>query len=102
MQLIAGRTAQEYNRRKDRKGAYWEDRYHATAIERDDHLFRCIIYLDLNMVRAGVVSHPSDWEFSGYNEIYNLRQRYVLINYMRLTQLLNIQSVEELKKTHSG
>jgi len=61
MQLIAGRTAQEYNWRKNRKGAYWEDRYHATAVERDDHLFRCMAYLDLNMVRAGVVSHPSDW-----------------------------------------
>jgi len=33
MQLVAGRTGQEYNQRKDRKGAYWEDRYHATAIE---------------------------------------------------------------------
>jgi putative transposase len=30
MQLIAGRTAQEYNRRKNRQGAFWEDRYHAT------------------------------------------------------------------------
>ena len=30
MQLIAGRTAQEYNQRKGRKGAFWEDRYHAT------------------------------------------------------------------------
>ena len=26
MQLIAGRMGQEYNHRKDRKGAYWEDR----------------------------------------------------------------------------
>ena len=33
MQLIAGRTAQEYNERKNRHGAFWEDRYHATAIE---------------------------------------------------------------------
>ena len=40
MQLVASRTAQEYNWRKNRKGAYWEDRYHATAIEQDDHLFR--------------------------------------------------------------
>jgi REP element-mobilizing transposase RayT len=32
MQLIAGRTGQEYNQRKRRKGAFWEDRYHATAI----------------------------------------------------------------------
>ena len=33
IQLIAGRIAQEYNQRKDRQGAFWEDRYHATAIE---------------------------------------------------------------------
>jgi putative transposase len=40
--LIAGRTAQEFNQRKGRKGAYWEDRYHATAVASDDHLVRCI------------------------------------------------------------
>jgi len=33
MQLVAGRTGQEFNQRKGRKGAYWEDRYHATAVE---------------------------------------------------------------------
>ena len=52
MQLIAGRTAQEYNQRKNRHGAFWEDRYHATAIQADEHLHRCLIYIDLNMVRA--------------------------------------------------
>ena len=50
MQLIAGRTAQEYNQRKDRQGAFWEDRYHATVIETDEHLHRCLVYIDLNMV----------------------------------------------------
>jgi REP element-mobilizing transposase RayT len=29
MQLIAARTGQEYNIRKQRKGTFWEDRYHA-------------------------------------------------------------------------
>ena len=33
MQLIAGRTGQEYDIRKGRRGAFWEDRYHATAVE---------------------------------------------------------------------
>ena len=33
MQLIAGRVGRSYNRRKSRKGAFWEDRYHATAVE---------------------------------------------------------------------
>jgi REP element-mobilizing transposase RayT len=60
MQLIAGRTAQEYNERKNRHGAFWEDRYHASAIEADEHLHRCLVYIDLNMVRAGAVDHPSN------------------------------------------
>jgi putative transposase len=36
--LAAGRTGQEYNVRKNRKGAFWEGRYHATAVERDRYL----------------------------------------------------------------
>jgi putative transposase len=40
IKLIAGRTGQEYNQRKNRKGAFWEDRYHATAVEKGAHLFR--------------------------------------------------------------
>jgi putative transposase len=67
--LIAGRTAQENNRRKLRKGAFWEDRYHSTAIETGEHLLRCLVYIDLNMVRAGVVRHPSELPHGGYNEI---------------------------------
>ena len=69
MQLIAGRTAQQFNQRKKREGAYWQDRYHATVIQTGDHLIRCLVYIDLNMVRAGVVSHPSHWQASGYIEI---------------------------------
>jgi hypothetical protein len=52
MPLIAGRTAQEYNQRKARGGTFWQDRYHATAIEADEHLHRCLGCIDLNMVRA--------------------------------------------------
>src|SRR5512137_673753 len=30
MHLVSGQVAQEYNSRKDRRGAFWDDRYHAT------------------------------------------------------------------------
>ena len=73
--LIAGRTAQEYNKRKHRKGAFWEDRYHATAIESGEHLLRCLVYIDLNMVRAGAVDHPSKWPHGGFNEIQSPRRK---------------------------
>jgi len=71
LQLIAGRTAQEFNLRKKRKGAFREDRYHATAVETDEHPAKCIVFIDLNMVRAGVVRHPTEYRLSGFNEIRN-------------------------------
>ncbi len=102
MQLIAGRSGQEYNRRKGRKGAFWEDRYHATAIESGEHLWRCLVYVDLNMVRAGVVKHPSEWKWSGYHEIQKPKTRYRLIDHDKLRGLLNADSNETLVRTHRG
>ena len=100
IQLIAGRTGQEYNQRKNRKGAFWEDRYHATAVETDNHLMQCLVYMDMNMVRAGVVSHPSEWGFSGYNEIQSPHERYALIDYEGLRKLLDFSGIDELSEAY--
>jgi putative transposase len=100
VQLAAGRTAQEYNQRKSRKGAFWEDRYHATAVQTDRHLVQCIVYMDLNMVRAGVVSHPSEWPHSGYGEIQNPPERYRLIDRKALMALLGITDSDQLSQSH--
>jgi len=97
MQLIQGRTGQEYNFRKNRKGAFWEDRYRATAIGSDDHLFNCITYINLNMVRAGVVDDPIKWKESGYFEIQNIGKINEIIDYNSLISLLNLKSIDQLK-----
>lgn len=100
MQLIAGRSAQHYNKRKQRKGAFWQDRYHATAIESDKHLHRCITYIDLNMVRAGVVKHPGDWLHGGYVEIQHPPSRYAIINLPVLIKLCQFKSLESFQAAH--
>ncbi len=100
LQLVAGRTAQEFNQRKKRKGAFWEDRYHATAVETDEHLTKCIVYIDLNMVRAGVVRHPSEYRFSGFNEIQNPPKRYAVINRNALQDLFSIANQERFRQEH--
>jgi putative transposase len=100
LQLIAGRTAQEFNQRKQRKGAFWEDRYHATAVEASDHLIRCLVYIDLNMVRAGVVSHPSEWDMGGYNEIQNRPERYSLIDVQCLMELCSCSGPKTFREQH--
>nr|WP_240910043.1 transposase [Desulfopila sp. IMCC35008] len=102
IKLVAGRTGQEYNVRKTRKGAFWEDRYHATVIESEHHLFRCLVYIDLNMVRAGVVSHPSEWPFGGYNEIQKPRRKCVLIAHQKLVELTGFKTYEAFRIAHAG
>ena len=97
MQLISGRVAQQFNRRKSRKGAYWEDRYHATAVQSDEHLARCMVYVDLNMVRAGAVQHPSNWLHTGYNEIQSMPVRYRCIDMPTLTALLGFTDTNSLR-----
>ena len=102
MQLIAGRTAQEYNERKNRHGAFWEDRYHATAIEADEHLHRCLVYIDLNMVRARAVKHPSRWVHGGYREIQRPPKRYGIIDLRELMAVCGFGDLEHLQRAHVG
>ena len=100
MQLIAGRTGQEFNQRKGRKGAFWEDRYHATAVERNEHLMRCLVYIDLNMVRAGVVGHPGEWQLNGYNEIQNPPARYAVIDRSSLIRVCGFTDYTQFVGQH--
>jgi len=100
MQLIAARTGQEYNIRKNRKGAFWEDRYHATAVEKNSHLNSCLIYIDLNMVRAGVVDRPEKWPFCGYNEIQHPPKRYRIVDMDSLVKLMGCKNLSDLQATY--
>lgn len=99
IQLLQSRTAQEYNTRKDRKGAFWEDRYHATAVDTDVYLMNCMTYINMNMVRAGVIKHPVEWKESGYFEIEFPRKRYGIIDFKVLLNELCMESIEELQRS---
>jgi len=101
MQLVAGRTAEEYNARRGRRGAFWEDRYHATAVQPGPHLLRCIAYLDLNMVRAGVVSHPADWPHCAFGELHSGRAGTRILDWRRLCELLHVNDRQELLNLHT-
>lgn len=98
MQRVAGEFAQSYNRRKRRSGAYWEDRFHSTMIEPGGHLERCMVYIALNMVRCGVVKHPREWPWCGYQERMGLRQRFRILDSDRVLELLGGVSEAEFRQ----
>jgi len=79
--------------------AYWGDNYHATAVEEGSHLWRCLVYIELNMVRCGVVKHPSEWEWNGIGEILGKRRRYRLLDIERLCWRLRTDDLSELRRS---
>lgn len=101
LQLVASRTGQEYNARRIRKGAFWEDRYHATAVESGEHLQRCMAYIDMNMCRAGVAVHPKAWECCGYHNIQNPPHRYRIVDRELAAELLGFQGGSELAEAQN-
>lgn len=61
MQFINSMIAREYNKRHNRTGHLWGDRYKSTIIGEEVYLKKCITYIYLNPVRAGIVNHPKDY-----------------------------------------
>jgi REP element-mobilizing transposase RayT len=84
IQRAHGEMARWYNIRKRRTGAFWEGRYHCTMVEDGSHLMRAMVYIAMNMVRAGVVRHPGEWDWCAYKEIVGERKRYRLVDRDRL------------------
>jgi putative transposase len=62
-------------------------------VEDGEHLWNCLQYIDLNMVRAGVVSHPADWQWCGYRELIGEKERYRLLDIERILELLGISDI---------
>lgn len=66
MQSIGRRYVQYFNRTYRRTGTLWEGRYKATVIDSDEYFMACSRYIELNPVRAGMVSSPGEYPWSSY------------------------------------
>lgn len=66
MQTLGRNYVQRVNRHYDRTGPLWEGRYKASLVQDDQYLLTCHRYIELNPVRAGIVSKPGDYPYSSY------------------------------------
>ncbi len=59
-----------YNRRHDRKGTLWEERFHSVLAEDTPAVLQEVAaYIDLNPVRARIVTDPSAYRWSGFGAL---------------------------------
>ena len=61
---------------------------------------KCTTYIDLNMVRAGVVKHQTVWTMSGYNKRQNPPDRYALIDTKKLMELCGLINKDQMRNNY--
>ena len=66
MQSVGRSYVRYFNQRHARTGTLWEGRYRSTLIQAERYLLACMVYLDLNPVRAGMVADPAEYPWSSH------------------------------------
>lgn len=66
MQMLGRYYVQYYNYTYRRTGTLWEGRFKATLVDSECYLMTCMRYIELNPVRADMVTHPAEYPRSSY------------------------------------
>jgi putative transposase len=66
MQAVGRSYVRWFNDRYARSGTLWEGRYRSTLIQAERYLIACMVYMDLNPVRAGLVADAPSYPWSSH------------------------------------
>ncbi|WP_137917809.1 transposase [Hydrogenophaga sp. 2FB] len=66
MQAVGRRYVRYFNDLHHRTGTLWEGRYKSTLVQTERYLLACMVYMDLNPVRAGIVVDPKNHPWSSH------------------------------------
>ena len=66
MRDLAGAYGSYFNRRYKRTGALWEGRFRACLVDSASYVLGCYRYIEMNPVRAGLVTSPGACAWSSH------------------------------------
>ena len=66
MKHLGQRYVQYINRSYRRSGTLWEGRFRSCLAQSDEYVLTCYRYIELNPVRANMVTQPYDYRWSSY------------------------------------
>ena len=95
MQSVGRSYVRYFNDRTQRTGTLWEGRYKSTVIEADPYLLACMVYIDLNPVRAGLVAQARDYPWSSYGHYGGLHADKLITPHSLMWKLGNTPFARE-------
>lgn len=103
IQEVKQKFSKWYNHKNDRKGTLWEERFKSVLVQDSPNaLVHIAAYIDLNPVRAGLVQHPSEYQWSSWRDAQEggSRARNAIIRI--LSSRSATKSWEEAEKEYLG
>ena len=97
MKRVNGRQTAYVNKLEGRSGSLWQGRYKASPIQQENYLLCCCRYVELNPVRAGMVSHAKDYPWSSYIVRFTVKDKSLLDEHIILEGLGNTQEDRQLR-----
>ena len=95
--------AKYYNKKYERKGHLFNNRYYSEEIANDKHLYACIKYIHDNPVKAKICACPEEYAYSSFTKYYkgdilNVANKlgYALDTKIRLNNIKSIFEKYEL------
>jgi REP element-mobilizing transposase RayT len=75
--------ARYYNKRHNRRGYFWGDRFKSLIVQNGETLVNCLAYIDLNPLRAGIVKRPEQyrWNSLGYHVQTNNKDNFLSFDF---------------------
>ncbi len=64
MRNIQSGFARWFNRNNNRRGRFWADRFKSVYLENEAAVLDCMLYVELNPVRADLIERPEEWRGS--------------------------------------
>jgi putative transposase len=88
-----------------RSGTLWEGRFKASLVDSQEYLFTCMRYIELNPVRASMVNHPGEYQWSSYGfnatgQANSLITKHVLYEGLGDTDIQRHYAYRELFRDH--
>lgn len=95
MQAVGRRYVRYFNDTHGRTGTLWEGRYKSALVQSERYLLACMVYMDLNPVRAGMVSRAQDYPWSSHAHYIGLHNDRLVTPHALVWELGNTPFARE-------
>jgi putative transposase len=99
LQAVGRRYVRYFNDAEGRTGTLWDGRYRSTVLQPEMYLLPCMVYMDLDPVRTGLVSQVTDYAWSSHGHYIGRRVDRLVTPHAQFWGLGNTPFAREARYT---